>query len=244
MFQIYKKKVNFKCHRFNHCRDKEVIRSRKTEQETAVNNALGDIRRGCYYEGALTEVVGLDYRYQPRGASLPEVVTNLRYNIIHRNMEVYPKEQYSSLVCNEYTSADDPIYRFCMEDVDKLPGKNVLIIFQHVLLSHFEIQVGSCCVAWTCLVVIVDQTGLTQQPTTEWTTIAMDIMVNQAIMTVQSRVSYARVQRHCRAAAATRRSMFQLVQKFLDDHLWQHQRLAHHHQTMTAGMNFRPQDRN
>jgi hypothetical protein len=109
--------------RFNDCRDKEAIRSRKAEQESAVNSALGDIRRSRHYEGALTEVVGLDYRYQPKGASLPEVVTNLRYNIIHRNLEVYPKEKYSSLVCNEYTSADDPIYRFCMEDVEKFPGK-------------------------------------------------------------------------------------------------------------------------
>uniref|UniRef100_A0A0P5PZF4 Mab-21 n=1 Tax=Daphnia magna TaxID=35525 RepID=A0A0P5PZF4_9CRUS len=106
----------------NFDRDKESIRSTKTDQETAVNSALGDIRRGCHYEGALTEVVGRDYRYQPKGANLPEVVTKTRYNIIHRNLEVYPQEQYSSLVCNEYTSADDPIYRFCMEDVEKLPG--------------------------------------------------------------------------------------------------------------------------
>ncbi|XP_057377286.1 uncharacterized protein LOC130698618 [Daphnia carinata] len=106
----------------NFDRDKESIRSTKTDQETAVNNALGDVRRGCHYESALTEMVGRAYRYQPKGANLPEVVSNTRYNIIHRNLEVYPQEQYSSLVCNEYTSADDPIYRFCMEDVEKLPG--------------------------------------------------------------------------------------------------------------------------
>ena len=103
-------------------RDKEAIRHRKTEKESAVNSALADIRRSCLYEGALTEIVGQDLRYQAKGASLSEVMSNTRYSIIHRNLEVYPPEQYASLLGKEYTSVDDPIYRFCMEDVDKFPG--------------------------------------------------------------------------------------------------------------------------
>lgn len=37
-------------------------------------------------------------------------------------MEVYPIKLYSSLVSKEYTSVDEPLYRFCMEDVEKMPG--------------------------------------------------------------------------------------------------------------------------
>lgn len=99
------------------------MRIRKQEQESAVNSALGDIRRGCHYEGALTEIVGQDHRYQSQGVGLPEVTPSLRYNIIHRNLEVYPKEQFSCLVGKEYTSVDDPTYRFCMEDIEKPSGK-------------------------------------------------------------------------------------------------------------------------
>lgn len=92
-----------------------------------VNSALADIhRRSCFYEGALTEVVGQDYRYQTtQGATLPDVFTSLRYNIIHRNLEVHPKEKYATLSVQEYTPVDDPIYRFCMEDIDQLPGKTI-----------------------------------------------------------------------------------------------------------------------
>lgn len=178
------------------CRDKESIRSTKTDQETAVNSALGDIRRGCHYEGALTEVVGRDYRYQPKGANLPEVVTKTRYNIIHRNLEVYPQEQYSSLVCNEYTSADDPIYRFCMEDVEKLPGKTILkSLKKKDRMTNILDQDGSCCVASTYPMVTAAQTVHTRLPTTEWTTIAKVTMANQVITTVQSRASNATVYR-------------------------------------------------
>ena len=41
-------------------------------------------------------------------------------------MEVYPKELYSTLVSKEYISVDEPIYRFCMEDANNLPGSKII----------------------------------------------------------------------------------------------------------------------
>lgn len=92
------------------------------EQESLINGALSDIRRRCHYEGALTETIGRHYRYLGKGMGLSEVVPSRRYNIIHKSMEVYPMKLYSSLVSKEYTSVDEPLYRFCMEDVEKMPG--------------------------------------------------------------------------------------------------------------------------
>lgn len=100
----------------------EEIGTLKMEQESTVNAALADIRRRCHYEGALAETVGRHYRYLAKKSPLSEVVPNIRYNILHRNMEVYPKELFSTLASKEYTSVDDPIYRFCMEDAEDLPG--------------------------------------------------------------------------------------------------------------------------
>lgn len=53
---------------------------------------------------------------------MPEVSPNLRFNIVHKNLEIYHKDLYSTLVNKEYTSVDDPIYRFCMEESEQLPG--------------------------------------------------------------------------------------------------------------------------
>lgn len=92
------------------------------EQESAVNAALGDVRRRCHYEGAMTETVGRHYRYLAKGSALSEVVPSIRYNILHNNLEVYPKELFSTLASKEYTSVDEPNYRFCMEDVENMPG--------------------------------------------------------------------------------------------------------------------------
>lgn len=97
---------------------------RKSEQESNVNNAIDDVRCRCHFAGSLAENVGRRYRYQAKGASLPEVVTNMRYSILYKNMEVYPREQYASLVAKEYSSLDDPNYRFCLEECDKTPGKS------------------------------------------------------------------------------------------------------------------------
>lgn len=90
-----------------------------------MNDALKDIRKRCHFEGALTEFVGRNYRYQTREANFSEVMQSLRYNILHGNMEVYPKEKFGDLVGKEYAAVDDPTYRFCVEDVPTLPGKIV-----------------------------------------------------------------------------------------------------------------------
>ena len=99
---------------------------------------MADVRRRCLYEGALAETVGRQYRYQAKNASLSEVVPSLKYHIIHKNMEVYPKELFSTLASKEYISVDEPIYRFCMEDANNLPGKKTKKKQRKELLRNYS----------------------------------------------------------------------------------------------------------
>ena len=108
----------------------------KKKEEEQLMKAMNDNRRKCLYGGALAESIGQRCRYVP--AQQPvycELMSSVKNYIIYRNLEIYPEDWYPKL--KEYSSVDDPIYRYCMEDVKHLPGSFIHSFI--AMTSHYLI---------------------------------------------------------------------------------------------------------
>ena len=111
---------------FTRYRDKDSILKGKIRQEQEVNNALHDRRKTCSFEGALIEQVGTRHRYRVKETEPATIFPNIKYTVVHENVEVYREDEYTEQVTKVYSNVDENIYRVCMEDLssENLPGES------------------------------------------------------------------------------------------------------------------------